>query len=123
LKCVMVDADISESIRMPFAFRVRLHDPDACLAVGPADGLLVFVEELEAEKFQDVIVKRARLLEIADADREMVDSGDAGHGGLTQTIPAGSLIHLLHLPAAPALDLLEIEVQFHSSACLQKSPE
>jgi hypothetical protein len=79
---VVVKADVAFAVFVFLALFVRGGDPEQRLAVGPTHHALVFGLDAEAEEFHQRRIELLRLLEIADADDEMVHSNDFDHGFL-----------------------------------------
>jgi hypothetical protein len=48
-----------------------------------AKGVVVFVENPEAEELQRVLIEQMRRFQVANVDRNAVDFGDACHAGTT----------------------------------------
>src|ERR1700733_10289640 len=82
LECVVMETNIALAIFVLAPLRIGGGDPEQRLAVAPAGHVAVFVLQFEAEKFQELVVKRLRAREIADAENEMIDADDARHGSV-----------------------------------------
>ena len=80
LERIVMKADIAFAVFALLAFGVGGGDPEQRLAVAPAGHVGVVVFELEAEKVEQLAVKFLRAREIADAQNQMVDADDCGHG-------------------------------------------
>src|SRR5262249_43545467 len=81
LEGIMVEPDVALAVLLPPAMCVGRGDPEQRLAVAPAGHLRIFVFQLEAEKAEQLAVERLRAHQIADAENEMIDADDTGHGG------------------------------------------
>ena len=79
----MVESNITDAVFALAAFFIRRPDPEPCIAIRPADGILVFIRYSEAEKIEQPAVERLGLLVIANPDDEMVDSHDTYHMALS----------------------------------------
>jgi hypothetical protein len=79
LKRVVVKADVTDAVFALLALGVRRADPEPRLAVGPPDGVVIFVEKLKTEELEQPTVERLRFLEIADPYRDVVDADDTSH--------------------------------------------
>src|SRR5262249_58522729 len=60
--------------------RVGGGDPEQRLAVAPAGHVGVVVFELEAEKAEQLAVELLRARKVADAEHQVIDADNAGHG-------------------------------------------
>src|SRR5262249_50680236 len=83
LEGVVVEADVALAGRVLLTLRIRLGDPEQRLALAPANHPPIAVLALEAEKRQQLAVERLRAREVADAQNQMIDADDAGHGSVT----------------------------------------
>src|SRR5438270_58255 len=75
-------ADIAGAVLMLHAFFVRGSDPEPRLAVGPADRVLIFIRNLEAEEFEQTAIEGFGFLIIADPDDKVINSDDTHHRDL-----------------------------------------
>src|SRR5262249_55677579 len=82
LEGVVVEADVALAVLALAALRVGGGDPEQRLAVAPAGHVTVVVFELEAEKAEQLAVEVLRAREVADAEHQVIDADDAGHGSL-----------------------------------------
>src|SRR5262249_3352696 len=82
LEGVVVEADVALAVLALAALRVGGGDPEQRLAVAPAGHVGVVVFELEAEKAEQLAVEVLRAREVADAEHQVIDADDAGHGSL-----------------------------------------
>src|SRR5262245_62039886 len=82
LEGVVVEADVALAVLVLLAFRIGGGDPEQRLAVAPARHVGIFVLELEAEETKQLVVEFLRAGEIADAEHQVIDADDAGHGSL-----------------------------------------
>src|SRR4051812_43803862 len=87
----MVKADVALAVLVLLALGIRGGDPEQGLAVAPARHVRIFVLELEAEEAEHLAVEVLRAREVADAEHEVIDADDAGHGGLPRArLPAAA---------------------------------
>src|SRR5688572_28252767 len=77
-----MDADVAGAMPVFQAGLVGRADPEPGLAIGPADGVLVLIQHLEAEEFEQGAVERLRLAVVADPDRQVIDTHDTDHDSL-----------------------------------------
>src|SRR5262245_48460253 len=82
LEGVVVEADVALAVLALLALRVGGGDPEQRLAVAPAGHVGVVVFELEAEKAEQLAVELLRAGEVANAEHQVIDADDAGHGSL-----------------------------------------
>ena len=82
LERIMVKADVALAVLVLLALGVGGGDPEQRLAVAPARHVRILVLELEAEKAEHLAVEVLRAREVADAEHEVIDADDAGHGVL-----------------------------------------
>ena len=82
LERVVVEADIADAVLVLAALGIGRADPEPRLAVGPADRVVVFVRDLEAEELEQPAVEGLRLLVVADPDHQVIDPDDAHHAVL-----------------------------------------
>src|SRR6266511_3363848 len=80
LERIVMEADVALAVLVLLAARVGLGDPEQRLAVAPAGHVGVVVLELEAEEAEQLAVEVLRALEVADAEDQVIDADDAGHG-------------------------------------------
>src|SRR5262249_37723758 len=87
---VVVEADIALAISVLAALCVGGRDPEQRLAIAPADEIGAVVFALEAKEAEHLVVERARAREVADAEYEVIEAGDAGHGLASPRPPAAA---------------------------------
>src|SRR5262249_52167860 len=80
LEGVVVKAGVALAVLALLALRIGGGDPEQRLAVAPAGHVGVVVFELEAEKAEQLAVELLRAREVADAEHQVIDADDAGHG-------------------------------------------
>ena len=90
-KRVMVKADIALAVFVLLAFRVGGGDPEQRLAVGPAHHAFIFGLDAEAQELHQRRVEGLRLLEVADADHQMVDARQRAPWSLSFVTPAAGI--------------------------------
>ena len=77
-----MEANIADAVLVRAALGIGRADPEPRLAVGPADRVLVFIRDLEAEELEQPAVEGLRLLVVADPDHQVIDPNDAYHAVL-----------------------------------------
>src|SRR5215475_10047758 len=80
LEGVVVQADIADAVGLA---ALSGSNPVASLAVGPANGVGIFVGDLEAQEVEQLGVEGLGLRVVADADGNVIDADDlaaASHG-------------------------------------------
>src|SRR5262249_55204093 len=80
LERVVVEADVALAMLSLFSLRVGGGDPAQRLAVAPAGHVCIAVLELEAGEAEQPAVDLLRARKGADAQDQMIDADDAGHG-------------------------------------------
>src|SRR5262249_30849273 len=79
----VVEADVALAMLALFALRVGGGGPEKRLSITPARHVAVVVFVLEAEEAEQLAIKLLGTGEITDAEHQVIDADDAGHGNFS----------------------------------------